>query len=94
MVRSSSTGTLDVTNSSFENNTASSAGGAIGNFGTVTTLKNSTISNNSASSAGRQGGGIYNQGTMFISKSVITNNSIPVASRVWEEEFLPALAGR
>jgi predicted outer membrane repeat protein len=51
---------LDVKASTFSGNTASSAGGAIGNFGGTATVTNSTFSGNSA--AGPWGGGaIYSR---------------------------------
>ena len=64
------TGTLYVSNSTFNGNSVVDGGGGIYNGGTMT-VSNSTLSNNSAA----DGGGIYNFGTMTVSNSTISGNS-------------------
>jgi hypothetical protein len=79
-------GTVNITNSTITNNSASgstsSLGGGIYNTGTVN-ITNSTITNNSASgSTSSLGGGIVNLsgGIVNITNSTITNNSATVGS--------------
>ncbi len=74
-------GTLTVTNSTIDNNSASSYGtgsygGGIDNTGTLT-VTNSTIDNNSASSTygSSSGGGIDNTGTLTVTNSTIDGNN-------------------
>ena len=73
-------GTLTVSNSTIDNNTASNGiidfgGGGIFNVGTLT-VSNSTIANNSATGSYGSGGGIDNDaGTLTVSNSTIANNS-------------------
>jgi hypothetical protein len=64
-------GTMTVTNSTIDNNSAW-VGGGIYNPGTLT-INNSTIADNSAGSFG--GGGIDNWGTLTINNSTIADNS-------------------
>ncbi len=77
-------GTLTVTNSTIDNNSAAAyipggggivggRGGGIYNEGTLT-VTNSTIDNNSAFTYG-SGGGISNAGTLTVTNSTIDNNS-------------------
>lgn len=72
---SNSLGTMMVTGCTISNNTAGNVGGAIKNqtTGTVTVI-DSTINGNSAASVG---GGIYNNnGTINVTRSTLSNNSI------------------
>jgi predicted outer membrane repeat protein len=66
-------GTLTISNSTFNNNSAFNEGGVIANnYGGILTISNSTFSNNSANS----GGAIYDLGTLTISDSIFSNNSV------------------
>ncbi len=53
------------------NNQADNTGGGIDNFGGTLTIYDVTIANNQA----RYGGGIFSQGTLFASRSLITGNT-------------------
>ena len=65
-------GTVTVSNSTFSNNTAIGASGAIDNTNGTLTVTNSTFSNNTA----RSGGAIENfQGTVTVTGSTFTGNS-------------------
>ena len=62
-------GTLTLTNSAIDNNSATLQGGGIDNAGTLT-LSNSTIDNNSAGA----GGGIDNSGALTVTNCTIADN--------------------
>ncbi|HPD40189.1 MAG TPA: choice-of-anchor Q domain-containing protein [Anaerolineae bacterium] len=64
-------GALNVTNSTFSDNSAGGSGGGIFNTGTLN-VSNSTFSGNSA---GYQGGGIYNLGTVTVINSTFSGGS-------------------
>src|SRR5262249_9305273 len=64
-------GTVNISNSTFANNSALSRGGGIDNRGTVS-ISNSTFSGNST---GAEGGGLFTFGTLSINNSTFANNS-------------------
>jgi len=64
------TGLLDISNSTFTNNSAE-AGGAVSTFANLATVVNSTFSGNRAS----HGGGIYNGRALSVMNSTFFNNS-------------------
>ena len=70
-------GTLTVTDTTIEDNTAMYFGGGIFNGGTLTitgsAIESNTITN---SCCGAAGGGVYNFGTMTVSDSTVTGNSV------------------
>lgn len=65
-------GTLELTNTKFENNSAGNSGGALANFGS-TTITSCTFNNNSAES---WGGAINHTGRMKVFRSRFTGNYI------------------
>ncbi|WP_062294560.1 filamentous hemagglutinin N-terminal domain-containing protein [Nostoc piscinale] len=77
-----SSGTLTVSNSTISNNSATFDGGGIhNNSGSTLTLNNSTISGNSVSFF--NGGGIYNEGTLSVSNSLIAGNTSPIGREIY-----------
>jgi len=69
----SNSGTVTISNSTFANNSTTTAhGGGISNGGTVT-ISNSTFANNSA--PGGSGGGLFNSSTISIGGSIVANNA-------------------
>ena len=69
-----SDGTLTVTDSVLEGNSAADTGGGICSYDNGTgTVTNSTLANNTA---GHSGGGILNLGTLTITNSTLANNSV------------------
>ncbi|MFZ0545010.1 MAG: choice-of-anchor Q domain-containing protein [Candidatus Promineifilaceae bacterium] len=70
-------GILKIEGSSFNNNVANAAGGAIFNnyFGTLK-ISNSYFNNNSASGPYSDGGSIYNRGMLTITNSIFNGNSV------------------
>ncbi len=71
-----SNGTVSLTNSTFNANSASREGGAVFSNGTVS-LSNSTFSSNSAS---RVGGAIFSGDRLTVSSSTFERNNTPVAT--------------
>jgi hypothetical protein len=65
---------LAVANNTLSGNHATSRGGGIYNYGTVT-VTNSTLSGNSTNSPESSGGGIYNLGTLTLIGSTLSGNS-------------------
>jgi hypothetical protein len=71
-------GTMNVTNSTFTNNSTSDAGGggAINVVLGSATVTGSTFTNNSSTATGTQGGGaIYSQGSLTVNSSTFSGNS-------------------
>ena len=67
-------GTVNISNSTFANNSAgNSAGGIFNGFGGTLNISSSTLSDNAAFGFG--GGGLINQGTVSISNSTFSGNS-------------------
>jgi CSLREA domain-containing protein len=83
-------GTLNVTNSTLSNNSnggfggGSGDGGAIANSGTAT-ITNCSLSNNG--SAGR-GAAIYNEGSMTVDSSILSDNSARLAGGIYNAGML------
>ena len=68
-------GTLTITGSTIDHNSADNGGGGINNEGTLT-ITGSTISHNTVNLSAYSGGGIYNKdGTITITGNTINNNS-------------------
>jgi hypothetical protein len=67
-------GTLEIVESTIDNNYAGAGGGGIGNSGTAT-VTNSTISGNYAGEDGNGGGGISSSGTLTLINSTIAGNT-------------------
>ncbi len=65
-------GTVNITNSTLSNNTASNGGGIFNESGGTVNITNSTLSSNSGPNGG---GGIYNKGTVSIGGSIVANNT-------------------
>jgi CSLREA domain-containing protein len=69
-------GTMTVSNSTFQGNTATTSdGGAIYNFSSTLKVTNSTFYDNTSLQSG--GGAIYNYGTTSVTNSTFTGNSVP-----------------
>ena len=68
-------GTVNITNSTFANNSASGGGGGLFNSGTVS-ISNSAFTNNPAN----EGGGLYNEGMVNITNSTFANDSASLAA--------------
>ena len=64
-------GTLNVTNSTLNNNTATNYGGAICIINGSLTVTNSTLNNNTAN----YGGAIWNEGLLTVTNSTLNNNT-------------------
>jgi predicted outer membrane repeat protein len=62
-------GSGSVTNSTLSGNSSNDSGGAVRNDGTSLTLSHVTVYNNTSSALG--GGGIYNQGSVTVSNSMV-----------------------
>lgn len=81
--------TLQISNSTLNNNTAGYAAGAIFSIadieGTMLTLSNCTISGNSAPA---YGGGIYNHATLAISTSTLSDNSAANGASLYNEALV------
>ena len=69
-------GTLNVNNGTFTNNTASSSGGAIDNIGTLTVTGSNFTNNTSTTNNGYYGGGaIFNSGNLTVNNNTLTENN-------------------
>ena len=69
-------GVLAVTDSEIAGNSSESNGGGVSNdYGATLSLLRTTVQGNSGDGYYSYGGGIYNDGTLFISKSVISDNT-------------------
>ncbi|HEC16626.1 MAG TPA: CSLREA domain-containing protein, partial [Sedimenticola sp.] len=66
--------TLTITDSSFDSNSAANIGGAIRSWGG--TITSSTFSNNSTTGGGQDGGAIYSSGTLNVTNSTFSANSV------------------
>jgi predicted outer membrane repeat protein len=69
-------GTMTVSNSAFQGNTATTSnGGAIYNFNSTLIITNSTFYDNTSLQSG--GGAIYNYGTTSVTNGTFSSNSVP-----------------
>ncbi len=65
-------GSLTLTNTTVNGNSASNSGGGIFNSTGTLTMTNTTVNGNSASNSG---GGIYNRGTLTLTNSTVSGNT-------------------
>lgn len=72
-------GTLIVTNSSLNNNYLGNGGGIFNAANGTATITNSTLNGNFTNSGNANGGGIFNNGSLTVSNSTISNNTADLA---------------
>ncbi|MCC5479874.1 hypothetical protein [Streptomyces barringtoniae] len=83
-------GSLTLTRSTVQNNTAFRGGGIISTGGSTLMLTSSVVQNNTATDGG---GGIYNSGMAILDRSTVQNNSAPTGGGIFNDSGSLTLTG-